>query len=97
MTLLGPENLRHVVAAIARRLDEMRIDYAIMGGAAVCLLAPNPSRMTEDVDLVIHVDQRMITADRLTTQLLNLYPSEFGPVTQFGHTIPAATLFQRTN
>lgn len=92
MTPLGPENLRRVVVAVARRLDELQIDYAIMGGAAVCLLAPNPTRMTEDVDLVIHVDQRMITADRLTSQLLNAYPSEFGPVSQFGHIIPAYKL-----
>jgi hypothetical protein len=49
--------------------------------------------MTEDVlDLVIHVDQRMITADGLTSQLLNAYPSEFGPVSQFGHIIPAYKL-----
>jgi hypothetical protein len=73
-------------------LDELQIDYAIMGGGAVCLLAPNPARMTEDVDLVIHVDQRRITADRLTSQLLNAYPSEFGPVSQFGHIIPAYKL-----
>lgn len=92
MAPLGPQNLRHVVVAVARRLDELQIDYAIMGGAAVCLLAPNPIRMTEDVDLVIHVDQRRITADRLTSQLLNAYPSEFGPVSQFGHIIPAYKL-----
>lgn len=70
----------------------MQIDYAIMGGAAVCLIAPDPARMTEDVDLVIHVDQRGITADDLTSLLLRLYPSEFGPVSQFGHIVPAYRL-----
>ncbi|BCR90306.1 nucleotidyl transferase AbiEii/AbiGii toxin family protein [Aspergillus chevalieri] len=63
-----------------------------MGGAAVCLLTHDPNRRTEDVDLVIHVDQRQITADRLTTQLLTSFPSDFGPVNQFGHIIPAYRL-----
>ncbi|GAM33697.1 hypothetical protein TCE0_013f00793 [Talaromyces pinophilus] len=92
MAPLADDKLQYVVAAIARRLDEMRIDYAIMGGAAVCLLSPDPTRMTEDVDLVIHVDQRRITADNLTTQLLRSYPREFGSVSQFGHIIPAYKL-----
>ena len=92
MAPLSDDKLRYVVAAIARRLDEMRIDYAIMGGAAVCLLSRDPERMTQDVDLVIHVDQRRITADNLTTQLLRLYPGEFGSVSQFGHIIPAYKL-----
>lgn len=63
-----------------------------MGGAAVCLLTHDPNRRTEDVDLVIHVDQRQITADRLTTRLLTSFPSDFGPVNQFGHIIPAYRL-----
>ena len=63
-----------------------------MGGAAVCLLTHDPNRRTEDVDLVIHVDQRQITADRLTTQLLTSFPSDFGLVNQFGHIIPAYRL-----
>jgi hypothetical protein len=61
-----------------------------MGGAAVSLLANDPAR-TEDVDLVIRVDQRMITADRLTTQLIT-FPSDFVPIGQSGHTIPAYKL-----
>lgn len=92
MAPLPNNQLEYVVAAIARRLDEMQIDYAVMGGAAVCLLAPDPTRMTEDVDLVIHVDQRRITADDLTAQLLRLYPREFSSVSQFGHIIPAYKL-----
>lgn len=44
------------------------------------------------MDLVIHVDQRQITADRLTTQLLTSLPSDFGSVSQFGHIIPAYRL-----
>jgi hypothetical protein len=63
-----------------------------MGGAAVCLLANDPARMAEDVDLVIHVDQHRIISDRLTTQLINTYPSEFAPITQYGHTMPAYKL-----
>ncbi|GKZ75182.1 hypothetical protein AnigIFM63309_003792 [Aspergillus niger] len=51
-----------------------------------------PSRRTEDVDLVVHVDDRMITADLLTTKLLTSFPSEFEGVNQFGHTIPAYRL-----
>ncbi|OJD20411.1 hypothetical protein ACJ73_08255 [Blastomyces percursus] len=70
----------------------MQIDYAIMGGAACCLTATDPGRMTGDVDLVIQVDQRMITADRLTTELVTKYPSKFAPVNQFGHTIPGYKL-----
>ena len=92
MTLLPPEQLRSIASTLAQRLDTLQIDYAIMGGAAVCLLTHDPNRRTEDVDLVIHVDQRQITADRLTTQLLTSFPSDFGPINQFGHIIPAYRL-----
>ncbi|BDD61077.1 hypothetical protein MAP00_006152 [Monascus purpureus] len=92
MPLLPPEQLRSIASTLAQRLDTLQIDYAIMGGAAVCLLTHDPNRRTEDVDLVIHVDQRQITADRLTTQLLTSFPSDFGPVNQFGHIIPAYRL-----
>ena len=44
------------------------------------------------VDLVIHVDQRMITADRLTLQLLTSYPSDIVLIDQFGHIIPGFKL-----
>jgi hypothetical protein len=40
------------------------------------------------LDLVIHVDHRMITADRLTTQLLTSFPAEFEGVSQFERIIP---------
>jgi len=92
MTTLTQLQLESVVSKLAQRLDGLRIDYAIMGGAAVCLLAQDPARRTEDVDLVIDVDQRMITADRLSTQLLTLYPSEFSPVNQYGCMVPAYKL-----
>lgn len=84
--------LQTVVVDLAQTLDEMEIDYAIMGGAATCLITTDSGRTTEDVDLVIHVDQRMITADRLTTELLTRYSSKFVPINQFGHTIPAYNL-----
>jgi hypothetical protein len=92
MSTLSQLELRSVVSALAQKLDGLQIDYAIMGGAAVCLLVNDPNRRTEDVDLVIDVDQRMITADRLSTQLLTLYPSEFSPVSQYGHMVPAYKL-----
>jgi predicted nucleotidyltransferase len=63
------DQLRVAVAAIAKKLDELDVDYAIMGGAAVCIMGNDPQRSTEDVDLVIHVDERNITADRLTSLL----------------------------
>lgn len=92
MPILTDQQLRMVVVELAQTLDKIRIDYAMMGGAAVCLTVNNPNRMTEDVDLVIHVDQRMITADRLTTELLKTYPSKFAPVDIFGHDIPGYQL-----
>lgn len=92
MPSLTSEQLPSIVSALAQKLDALDIDYAIMGGAAVCLLTQDPTRRTEDVDLVIHVDHRMITADRLTTTLLTSFPSDFGPVSHFGHTIPAYKL-----
>lgn len=94
MPVLTDQQLRTVVVELAQTLNAMHIDYAIMGGAAVCLTVSNPSRMTEDVDLVIHVDQRMITADCLTTELLNKYPSKFETANQFGHTIAGYKLAQ---
>ncbi|KAJ5177802.1 uncharacterized protein N7500_000501 [Penicillium coprophilum] len=60
-----------------------------MGGAAVCLLTRNPTRRTQDIDLVIHVDQRQITANQLSPPLLTTFPSDFSPVNQFGHITPA--------
>ena len=63
MPLLRPEQLRSIASKLAQRLDTLQVDYAIMGGAAVCLLTHDPNQRTEDVDLVIHVDQRQTTAD----------------------------------
>ncbi|QVM07836.1 hypothetical protein D8B26_002530 [Coccidioides posadasii str. Silveira] len=76
---LSPHQLQIVVLGLAQKLDSLNVDYASMGGAAGCLLTQRPDRETEDVDLVIHVDHRMITADRLISQLLASFPSEFGP------------------
>lgn len=87
MPPLSQTQLKSVVSGLTHILDDLQIDYAIMGGAAACLLTNDPARSTEDVDLVIHVDQRMITADRLTRQLLTSYPSNIVPVDQYGHTI----------
>ncbi|KAJ5680177.1 hypothetical protein N7536_011316 [Penicillium majusculum] len=92
MPVLLQTQLEHVAAIIAQRLDTMKIDYAMMGGAAVCLMAPDPQRATEDVDLVIRVDHRSITADLLTNKLLISFPSDFAPVSQFGHNIPGYKL-----
>jgi len=95
MPALSQSQLKSVVTGLAQILDSLQIDYAIMGGAAVCLLAYDPARRTEDVDFVIQVDQRMITADRLTTQLITSYPSHFDPIDQYGHTIPGYKLRYR--
>ncbi|KAL4789553.1 hypothetical protein BDV19DRAFT_383005 [Aspergillus venezuelensis] len=54
MALLSQESLEIVVAAHARMLDALNIDYALMGRAATCFLSPDTSRRTEDVDMVIH-------------------------------------------
>lgn len=40
----------------------------------------------------IHDDQRMITADQLTTQLTTIFPSDFSLVSQYGHAVPAYKL-----
>ncbi|ODH19685.1 hypothetical protein ACO22_06133 [Paracoccidioides brasiliensis] len=77
MAPLSSDELKTVVSVLAQKLDSLNIDYAIMGGAATCLLSGDPNRRTEDVDLVIHVDHRKITADNLTTQLLKSFPSDF--------------------
>lgn len=92
MPTLTDQQLKMVVVELAQTLDELQIDYAMMGGAAFCLTVNNPNRITEDVDLAIQVDQRMITADRLTTELLTKYPSKFAPVDLFSHTIPGYRL-----
>ncbi|KAJ5593206.1 hypothetical protein N7537_010110 [Penicillium hordei] len=89
--LLQPQ-LELAIATVAECLDSLQVDYAFMGGAAACVTAPDPSRRTEDVDLVIHVDQRSITADVLTQTLVNSFPSDFGSVSQYGHIIPAYQL-----
>ncbi|KAI9668755.1 MAG: hypothetical protein M1831_000824 [Alyxoria varia] len=93
MPPLSSNQLKFVVSKVAWALDEFQIDYAIMGGAAVCLIVSDPMRSTRDVDLVIHVDARQTTtADQLTTRLLNTYPASFGPIDQYGHTIPGVKL-----
>ena len=92
MPVLLQIQLEHVASTVAQRLDSLDIDYAIMGGAAVCLMAPDPQRATEDIDMVIQVDHRSITADLLTGILFNSFPSDFGPISQFGHTIPGFKL-----
>ncbi|PWY88212.1 hypothetical protein BO70DRAFT_177611 [Aspergillus heteromorphus CBS 117.55] len=92
MPVLSRAQLNTVLSILAQRLDTLGIDYAIMGGAAVCLIANDPTRMTEDVDLVVHVDHRRITADLLTSLLIRSYPDDFAPITQYGHTIPGYKL-----
>ncbi|CDM32947.1 hypothetical protein DTO013E5_10001 [Penicillium roqueforti] len=92
MPILLQIQLEYVASTVAQRLDSLEIDYAIMGGASVCLMAPDPQRATEDIDMVIQVDHRSITADLLTGILLKSFPSDFGPVNQFGHTIPGFKL-----
>ena len=92
MSQLSDPELRTIVSSLAQVLDHLGITYAIMGGAAVHLLTGDPNRHTKDVDLVIQVDHRNITADKLTQQLLTLYPNYFGSVNQFGHTIPGFKL-----
>src|SRR5271155_1257420 len=81
-----------MVSTIAGVLDSLEIHYAIMGGAAVCLITGDPNRRTKDIDLVIQVDGRSITADKLTHHLLASFPDHFGPVNQFGHVIPGYKL-----
>ncbi|KZF20586.1 hypothetical protein L228DRAFT_262520 [Xylona heveae TC161] len=51
------DRLKDLVADVGRKLDSMHIDYAIMGGAAVCLITQDTTRVTEDLDLVIQVDE----------------------------------------
>ena len=92
MPPLSQTQLKSAISGLAQKLDSLQIDYAIMGGAAVSLLANDPARTTEDIDLVIRVDQRMITADRLTTGLITSFPSDFAPIDQYGHTIPGLKL-----
>ncbi|KAJ5801551.1 uncharacterized protein N7518_003619 [Penicillium psychrosexuale] len=92
MPVLLQIQLEYVASTVAQRLDSLEIDYAIMGGAGVCLMAPDPQRATEDIDMVIQVDHRSITADLLTGILLKSFPSDFGPINQFGHTIPGFKL-----
>lgn len=93
MPTLTDQQPRKIVVELEQTLDELQIDYAMMGGAAVYLTVNNPKRMTENVDLVIHVDQLMMTADRLTTtELLAKFPSKFAPVDLFGHTLPVYRL-----
>jgi hypothetical protein len=67
-------------------------DNTVMGGAAICLIINDPNRRTDDVDLVVHVDHRDITADRLTSLLLQSHPSRFVQVSQHGHIIPGYKL-----
>src|SRR5436305_2021647 len=92
MLALSQSQLETVLSGVAQIFNSLQIDYAIMEGAAVCLLAYDPARRTEDVDIVIQVDQRMVTADQLTAQLITTHPSHFGPIHQHGHTILGYTL-----
>lgn len=92
MDELGLAELHQVVAGTAEILDHLRIDYAIMGGAAVYLLDSTLTHHTADVDLVIRVDERNISADALCQILLQSYGDVFAPVNQYGHYIPAYRL-----
>lgn len=51
---LGSSPIQKSAADIARRLDELHIDYAIAG--ALCLAAHGVIRATEDVDILISRD-----------------------------------------
>ena len=64
MPPLSRTQLKSVASGLTHILDNLQIGYAIMGGAAACLLTNYPAQSTEDVDLVIHVDQRMIKRGR---------------------------------
>ena len=95
MSTLSNEELRIAVRAVASTLDDLEIEHAFMGGAAVSLLLNAPERTTEDLDLVIHVDSRGITADQLTGHLLQ--SNQFAPIDQYGHTVPAYRLQSGTS
>ena len=60
MPPLSQTQFKSVVSGLTHILDNLQIDSAIMGGVAACLLTNDPARRTEDVDLVIHVDERVI-------------------------------------
>ncbi|OQE18008.1 hypothetical protein PENSTE_c019G06069 [Penicillium steckii] len=92
MAFLNPREWRTVVSTLAQKLDFRNIDYTLMDGAAVNFLNLNHPRLTEDIDLVIHVDNRQITADCLTTLLLHSFPADFEGANQYGHAIPAYKL-----
>ena len=91
---LSPEELEQVVAGTTAILDNLQVDYAIMGGAAVSLLTQDPGRQTVDVDLVIGVDHRQISAEGLCQTLLKSYENVFAPINQYGVSIPAYKLSQ---
>ncbi|KAJ5714163.1 uncharacterized protein N7483_011344 [Penicillium malachiteum] len=92
MAPLRQVHLEEVVSVLAQRLDSLQIDYAIMGGAAVCLIASTPERATQDVDMVVHVDHQSITADKLTEKLITTFPGDFQQILQLGHPIPGYKL-----
>lgn len=46
MPPLSQTQLKSVVSELAQILDNLQIDYAIMGGAAACLLTNDPARNT---------------------------------------------------
>jgi hypothetical protein len=50
---LSREQLTTMVSTIAGVLDSLEIHYAIMGGAAICLITGDPNRRTKDIDLEV--------------------------------------------
>ncbi|KAK2591470.1 hypothetical protein QQS21_010846 [Conoideocrella luteorostrata] len=96
---LEPEELAQAVAKLAQCLKQSRAQYSISGGAAsmvVCMQhGLEDVRSTEDIDLVVQ-PAGDITAESISTWLLQNYPNDFVAKITYGVSIPSLA-FRRSN
>ncbi len=63
------ENLLHTLKSLCSLLNDEQIDFCLIGGLAVAILAK--PRATEDIDLLIFINEEKIPSRRRQTGPLN--------------------------
>ncbi|OAQ60169.1 antigen [Pochonia chlamydosporia 170] len=88
---LSPEELAQAVADLAEYMSPSRAKFSICGGAASMLVRMQnglPLRSTEDIDLVVQPTAG-VTAQSISTWLLQNYPTAFVAKKHYGVSVPA--------
>ncbi|KAM5353595.1 hypothetical protein ACJ41O_000245 [Fusarium nematophilum] len=93
---LRVEELLQAVANVSQFLSQSGAQFSISGGAAASIIRMQyglPPRVTDDIDLVVQ-PRGSVTAESISSWLLENFPEAFVQISQYGIITPALA-FQR--